>query len=289
MRPTLLVVDDVKECADGLVEQLECALGQHFSVDLAESPAEAIEILDELEQEGGSLALVLSDLIMPQLDGARLLVELHRRQPRALKLLYSGCPRADDLLYLLAHGRVDGFFVKPWSETLVAELVQRCLAQLAWPLPPNLSLLEGSLPPSHATASEREAQRLLHHLVSPDGVEALLVWLMHGEAVRLSPVSRFRSSLAQTGPGYYRAAGAGAIEEEQSLEYLQTPGGAWRILLPLESQGKILGWYMAENPVSKRCFDLSEVAQLESSAAHLARLAVATRLLLLPWPNPEAP
>ncbi len=277
-RPTLLVVDDVKECADGLVEQLGRALGPDYAIELAESPDEAREVLDALEAEGGTLALVLSDLIMPQQDGARLLVELHRRQPRALKLLYSGCPRASDLLYLLRHGRVDGLFTKPWTEAEVVALVQRCLRQAAWPLPPNLSLLEGSLPPPGPTASEREALLLLEPLLQPDGLEALLIYLDGPEGLRLSARSRHVARLSSEGPDYYRRAADG-VTHADSVAYLHAADAPWRTVLPLEWSGRLVGWLLAENPARQQPLDPEQRQQLESLAGALGVMAAHTRLL----------
>ena len=286
-RPTLLIVDDVKECGEGLLLQLEAALGATHQLELAESAAEAREVLDALEADGGTLALVLSDLIMPQQDGARFLAELHQRQPRALKLLFSGCPRAGDLLYLLDRGRVDGFFVKPWREPEVVALIARCLRQSIWPLPPNLSLLEGSLPPDRATASEREALALLEPLLQPEGLEALLIYLDTPEGLRLSARSRHRarlSELGEGGPAIYRPQPEG-VSVAQSLAHLNAADAPWRLLLPLEHPrasalgAGIVGWLLAENPASRARLDPGLRRRLEGLAQELAVLAVNTRLL----------
>jgi CheY-like chemotaxis protein len=278
-KPTLLIVDDVKECADGLGQQLEATFGHDYTLELAESAAEAYEVLDDLEATGSPLALVLSDLIMPHQDGARLLVELHRRQPRALKLLYSGCPRPDDLLYLLAHGRVDGFFVKPWTEEAVVGLIDSCLRQVAWPLAPNLSLLEGSLPPQHATGSEAEALRVLGASLASTHTEAQLIWLESPQGLVMSKRSRFAARLRHEGPDYYRAAAAEGVTAEQGLDYLNAADAPWRVLTPIEHESRIVGWMLAENPSSQQALVAAQRRDLETIASNLGVLAVKTRLL----------
>ncbi len=278
-KPTLLIVDDVKECGEGLLLQLEATLGSTYQLELAESAAEAREVLDALEADQRTLAMVLSDLIMPQQDGARLLAELHQRQPRALKLLFSGCPRAGDLLYVLEHGRIDGFFVKPWREDAILALLERCLRQAVWPLPPNLSLLEGSLPSEQATPSEREALALLEPMLQPPDVEALLIYLNTPEGLRLSTRSRHRARLSgEGGPEFYRQA-AGGLTQQQSLDHLRTADAPWRTLVPIEHSAQVVGWLLAENPSSRQAFDPRTLRRLEGLAHELGTLAVRTRLL----------
>ncbi len=115
---TILVVDD----EDGVRRMLAKILrGAGYEVLEAESGEAALELLSSYD---GALDLVVSDVMMPGMNGRELLTRILEDRPDVLTLLTSGYH--DDIL---AQG-LDGvsFLAKPYSRTSMVERVQSILA-----------------------------------------------------------------------------------------------------------------------------------------------------------------
>lgn len=115
-KPTILCVDDERN----VLLTLRTQLSRHFpdySIEIAESGSEALELVAELLAEGIELPLVIADQIMPDMKGDELLIELHRRQPQMLKVMLTGQARAEDVGNVVNQGELYRFLSKPWSET----------------------------------------------------------------------------------------------------------------------------------------------------------------------------
>ena len=89
-KPVILCVDDEKIILDSLEEQINARLGKDFDIEVAESGEEGLEIIEELEEEGRELAVVISDQLMPGMKGADFLIKVHERNQDALKILLTG-------------------------------------------------------------------------------------------------------------------------------------------------------------------------------------------------------
>ena len=51
---------------------------------------EALEVLDELSEEGIKTIVIISDWLMPGMKGDELLVQIHKRFPNTVKILLTG-------------------------------------------------------------------------------------------------------------------------------------------------------------------------------------------------------
>ena len=61
----LLCVDDEIIVLTALKDQLRRAFGNDFVIDIAESAEEALELLDELAEQGHKLLVIVSDWLRP--------------------------------------------------------------------------------------------------------------------------------------------------------------------------------------------------------------------------------
>lgn len=112
---TILCVDDERN----VLLTLRTQLMRHFpdyTIEIAESAAEALALVDELRAEGVEVPLVIADQIMPGMRGDQLLIELHRRYPEMLKVMLTGQARAEDVGNVVNHGKLYRFLAKPWNE-----------------------------------------------------------------------------------------------------------------------------------------------------------------------------
>ena len=70
----IICVDDEKEILEILQKQLMAMFGQGFEYEFAESGEEALELIEEIEDEEESkVRLVISDWSMPRLKGDELI------------------------------------------------------------------------------------------------------------------------------------------------------------------------------------------------------------------------
>ena len=82
MREHIVCVDDEEGILAALRQQLSARFGDECDIAVAKIAREALELIDELQQDGEQIAVVIADQIMPGMKGVELLEEVHRRSPR---------------------------------------------------------------------------------------------------------------------------------------------------------------------------------------------------------------
>ena len=117
----LLCVDDEIIVLTALKDQLRRAFGNDFHIDVAESAEEALELLDELAEQGHRLLVIVSDWLMPGMKGDDFLVEAHKRFPTVVKIMLSGQAEQAAVDRAKKEAGLHEFLAKPWN---AAELVE---------------------------------------------------------------------------------------------------------------------------------------------------------------------
>ncbi len=126
-RAAIICVDDDFVILNSLGEQLKRSLGQKYDLELVDSGAEAIALCAELVAEGIDIPVVISDQIMPEMTGDRLLIELHSLYPNTLKILLTGQANADTVGNLVNAAALYRYVAKPWDETDLILTVKEAL------------------------------------------------------------------------------------------------------------------------------------------------------------------
>ncbi|OLP19618.1 hypothetical protein BST81_05000 [Leptolyngbya sp. 'hensonii'] len=114
-KPTILCVDD----EPNVLLTLRTQLLRHFpdyTIEIAQSATEALELVEDLLEDGVAVPLVIADQIMPGMRGDAFLIELHARHPKILKVMLTGQARAEDVGNVVNQGNLYRFLTKPWSE-----------------------------------------------------------------------------------------------------------------------------------------------------------------------------
>jgi CheY-like chemotaxis protein len=120
----VLVVDDVKDVRDGIKSLLE---DEGFSVYIAENGFGALEVLTK-----NKISLVISDILMPEMDGIEMCAKIKERFPDMMFILISGGGRQASSLssgydYLNAMTKlygVDAVLKKPFNPEDLVNLVK---------------------------------------------------------------------------------------------------------------------------------------------------------------------
>jgi PAS domain S-box-containing protein len=125
----IICIDDQPEIVDVLLMQLENAVGHTCEIETAESADEALEVLFELEKVGGVIELVITDEIMPGLQGSKFLEIVHQHDPDIMTMLLTGQAGLDDVVYAVNHAGLAKCLKKPWEyedlKRMVLELIEK--------------------------------------------------------------------------------------------------------------------------------------------------------------------
>ena len=122
VKTKVLIVDD----ETAIRRFLRTALDAHgYEVHEAGTGVEALEVLQELE---GKVDIVVSDVVMPEMDGPTLLGELRKRQPDIKFVFVSGYAEDAFAKNLPADAQF-GFLPKPFSLKQLATVVKDMLAR----------------------------------------------------------------------------------------------------------------------------------------------------------------
>ena len=104
----LLLVDDEL----GIVKALTRVFRQeNYEVITAGSGKEALEKLAQ-----GPVHLVISDFMMPGMNGAQFLHEVKLRSPETIRIMLTGHANTDAVMGAINEGAVYKFILKPWND-----------------------------------------------------------------------------------------------------------------------------------------------------------------------------
>jgi len=125
----IICVDDQPEVVDMLLMQLENAVGNECEIEVAESATEALNVLHELEEHGEVIELVITDEIMPGLQGSKFLEIVYEHDPDIMTMMLTGQAGLDDVIYAVNHGHLAKCLKKPWDYDELRQIVYGLLRQ----------------------------------------------------------------------------------------------------------------------------------------------------------------
>lgn len=123
-KPVILCVDDEKIILQSLRAELMEAFGNAYNYELAEDGEDALELIEELTEEGASIIVIVSDWLMPGMKGDEFLIKVHQQFPEVIKILLTG--QADEAAIQRAKEKANLHccLFKPWSETELVETIK---------------------------------------------------------------------------------------------------------------------------------------------------------------------
>lgn len=111
----VICVDDERMIIDSLKRSLNEALDNNFLVEIAEGGEDALELLQELIEDGYEIPLVITDYIMPGMKGDELLQQVHKISPGTLKIMLTGQASLDAVVSAINNARLYRYIAKPWQ------------------------------------------------------------------------------------------------------------------------------------------------------------------------------
>ncbi len=128
-RETILCVDDEEGVLSALQQQLDARFGKECEIAIAQSGADALELLEEMQREGEALAVIIADQIMPGMKGVELLERVHKRSPLTTKILLTGQAGLDAVVSAINRAKLNHYIPKPWDEANLHLAVENLLRQ----------------------------------------------------------------------------------------------------------------------------------------------------------------
>jgi two-component system sensor histidine kinase/response regulator len=112
----ILCIDDEPIVLDSLKEQIQQGFKGNFIIETAESADEALEIFDELIENGQEIPIVIADFIMPGMKGDALLSKIHGLRPMSKKILLTGQASIEGVSNAVNKANLYRFISKPWEK-----------------------------------------------------------------------------------------------------------------------------------------------------------------------------
>ncbi len=122
---TILCVDDEANILAALRRLFRPA---GYKVLLGNSGAEGLQLL---EAENGEVDVVISDMRMPEMDGARFLAQVRARWPKAARILLTGYADIESTVAAINQGEIYRYIAKPWNDSEVMLTVKDVLERKA--------------------------------------------------------------------------------------------------------------------------------------------------------------
>lgn len=160
----IICVDDERITLLRLCDQLNRILEHAYEIELAESGADALDLLIQLEQARVEVPLLICNQTLPDIHGVVLLEQIHQHYPRSLKILLTELTNLDEIAQIVHQTNLYRYIVKPWNE-LDLELTVRQAIRSYYQ---DKQLFE------HHQALEHANQDLLHEIVERKQIERLL-------------------------------------------------------------------------------------------------------------------
>ncbi len=130
---TIMVVEDAEA-----IRRLVCSTLGVYGYKCVEA-CDGVEALEVYERVGPTVDLVLTDMVMPRMDGRQLAARLSRLQPDLRLMFMSGF--SDDPVVRLFENSEGLFLAKPFTATALISKVRRVLSEPWKGLPPEASHL----------------------------------------------------------------------------------------------------------------------------------------------------
>ena len=111
----IICVDD----EDVILNSLRSELAKNFSeytIELAQSAKEALEVMRELNSDGHEVLVIVSDYIMPEMNGDELLIEIHKEYPDVIKIMLTGQAHVDGIANAINNADLYRYLSKPWEK-----------------------------------------------------------------------------------------------------------------------------------------------------------------------------
>ena len=129
-KSAILCVDDEVVVLETLELELRKAFDDDYLYEFAESADEALEIVEELVRNNIDILLIVSDWLMPGMNGDEFLIIIHNKYPQIVTIMLTG--QADKQAVERAKSPVNlyAYLPKPWDTKELIKTIKTGLSRL---------------------------------------------------------------------------------------------------------------------------------------------------------------
>ncbi len=110
----ILCVDDEIVVLNSLKIQLKKEFGDIYLYESAESVEEALEIIDEAQDNNIDILVIVSDWLMPGMKGDEFLIKVHKQYPEIIKVMLTGQADSEAIERAKKEANLHSCLYKPW-------------------------------------------------------------------------------------------------------------------------------------------------------------------------------
>ena len=128
-KPVIVCVDDEADILNTLKMQLKNEFKDNYFYELAESGDEALEVIEAFQGED-QVIVVVSDWLMPGIKGDELLMIIHQKHPKIVKVMLTGQADTAAIQRAVKHADLYCCLYKPWKGEDLIKTIKSGLAKL---------------------------------------------------------------------------------------------------------------------------------------------------------------
>lgn len=126
----ILCVDDERIVLMSLRDQLNQHFGNRYICEFAESADEALEVIEELNQNNIKILIVVSDWLMPNMKGDEFLIKVHQQFPEIVTVLLTGQADKEAIERTQQYANLHCYIPKPWDKEMLIEALSSGLEEV---------------------------------------------------------------------------------------------------------------------------------------------------------------
>ncbi|MEZ2229923.1 MAG: adenylate/guanylate cyclase domain-containing protein [Microcoleus sp.] len=168
----IICVDDEITILRGLKAELREAVDNDYIIEIAEGGEEALELIQELREEGSEVILIISDQMMPGMMGDELLRRVHIVSPKTIKIMLTGQADVEAISNAINHANLYRYISKPWQAEDLKLTVKEAI---------NSYFKDKQL-----TEQNAQLQRMNQELATLNSQQAVLITKLHENENRLT-------------------------------------------------------------------------------------------------------
>lgn len=125
----ILCIDDEPMILESLKEQIEANFGQELIYETAQNADEALEVLQEMQENGVDILVMVSDWLMPGMKGDEFLVKAHKAFPGIIPIMLTGHATDEAIENAQRNANLFSCISKPWQEDELVATIRNAIRQ----------------------------------------------------------------------------------------------------------------------------------------------------------------
>lgn len=124
----IICIDDQQEVLDSVMRDLR-PLTPLIRLEEASGVEDCLSLMDQIDDDGDYVGVVISDQVMPGATGTELLAKIasDRRFAKTRKVLLTGQATHADTINAINDGHLDNYVEKPWQPEKLLAVVKKLL------------------------------------------------------------------------------------------------------------------------------------------------------------------